>query len=55
VPPKGLRASEIEAVIREARSLLPIAGIAIASLDPASDKDGRALAIARDLLSAALE
>jgi arginase len=52
---EGLRAKEIEATIREARRLLPIAGIAVASLDPASDKDGRALAIARDLLRAALE
>jgi arginase len=55
VPPGGLRAAEIEAIIREARNLLPISGIAVASLDPASDKDGRALAIARDLLRAALE
>jgi arginase len=54
VPPGGLRAVEIEAIIREARSLLPIAGIAVASLDPACDIDGRALAIARDLLRAAL-
>jgi arginase family enzyme len=53
-PPGGLRASEIAAVIRHACSLLPIAGIAVASLDPAVDKDGRALSIARDLLATAL-
>jgi len=53
-PPNGLRVSDIEAVIRQARSLLPIAGIAVASLDPASDKEGRALAVARLLLSSAL-
>jgi arginase len=55
VPAGGLRAAEIEAIIREARSLLPVAGIAVASLDPASDKGGRALAIVRDLLRTALE
>lgn len=54
-PPDGLRAGEIEAVIRQARGLLPIAAIAVASLDPACDGDGRALAIARNLLRAALE
>ena len=53
-PPGGLRAAEIEAIIRQARGLLPIAGIAVASLDPASDSDGRALGIARDLLRTAL-
>ena len=54
-PPDGLRASQIEEVIRQARGLLPIAGIAVASLDPSTDHDGRALGIARSLLRAALE
>ena len=53
-PPHGLRAVEMEAVIRYARSLLPIAGIAIASLDPTCDAGGRCLAIATKLLTAAL-
>jgi len=51
VPPFGLRAAEIEAAIEHAARLRPIGAMAVASLDPACDGDGRALEIVRRLLS----
>ncbi len=53
-PPQGLLAGDIEAAIQHAAKLRPIAAVTVASLDPACDADGRALAIARRLLSVIL-
>jgi arginase len=53
VPPGGLRARDVAEAIRRAAALRPIAGVGLASLDPACDGDGRALSIARELLAAA--
>ena len=50
VPPNGLRTADLESAIAHAVSLRPIGAIAVASLDPACDSDGRALAIVRRLL-----
>lgn len=55
VPPGGLTARGIADAIQEAAQRLPIGAVAIASLDPACDGDGRALAIARDLLRVVIE
>ena len=55
VPPGGLTARGIAKAIEEAAQRLPIGAAAIASLDPACDGDGRALAIARELLRVTIE
>ena len=53
VPPDGWRAIDIATAITQAAKLRPIGAVGLASLDPAYDGDGRALAIARELLATA--
>lgn len=55
VPASGLRGRDIAEAIRTAAARLPIAAVTVASLDPGCDRDGRALAIARDLLAVILQ
>ncbi len=53
VPPGGLRAEAIASALTEAASLRRLGAVGLASLDPACDEDGRALAVARRLLGVA--
>jgi arginase len=53
VPPGGLHETAVASAIAYALHLRPWGAMAIASLDPACDTDGRALGIARRLLEAA--